>query len=310
MTSQEISVSFLCEQARLYGILHCPSRPSARGVLLLAGRPALRSGRHRLYTLLARTWAEAGIPVMRFDYRGSGDSEGEMATLEQTREDISAAIDAFQANLPGLQEVVLWGLCGGATDAILYAPEDARVIGLVLANPWLNPWLYDSPVQTLGALRRRGSIYLRKVRNWARSASSGQAIQSTKPGVETSVPTPIYEADPMGNFHLDNEPDASPSTETTAVDQAFRSYRIPDISNRLANRIQAFPGPVLIILSGKDTGAQAFKHTVSLSLRWRRLLSSKRVRTHEVPEANHSLRRPEWRDAAAAFTLEWLRISI
>jgi alpha-beta hydrolase superfamily lysophospholipase len=312
MTSQEICVSFLCEQARLYGILHCPSRPSSRGVLLLAGRPALRSGRHRLYTLLARTWAEAGIPVMRFDYRGSGDSEGEMATLEQTREDIAAAIDAFQSNLPGLQEVVLWGLCGGATDAILYAPEDARVTGLVLANPWLNPWIYDSPVQTLGALRRRGSIYLRKARNWARSAGSGEATKSIEPSVETSssLRTSIYEADPMASSYLDNEPDVSPSTETAAVDQAFRSYRVPDISNRLANRIQAFQGPVLIILSGKDTGAQAFKHTVSLSMRWRRLLSSKRVLTHEVPEANHSLRRPEWRDAAAAFTLEWLRTSI
>jgi len=50
---------------------------------------------------------------MRFDYRGSGDSEGEMGTLEQTHADIAAAVDAFQSNIPGLQKVVLWDSAGG-----------------------------------------------------------------------------------------------------------------------------------------------------------------------------------------------------
>jgi len=31
------------------------------------------------------------------------------------------------------------------------------------------------------------------------------------------------------------------------------------------------------------------------------------VQSHELPEANHSLRRPEWRAQAAAWTIEWLR---
>ncbi|MGA8763572.1 MAG: hypothetical protein WB562_11965, partial [Candidatus Sulfotelmatobacter sp.] len=68
-------------------------------------------------------------------------------------------------------------------------------------------------------------------------------------------------------------------------------------------------GRVLVILSGKDTGAQAFKHTASLSWRWRRLLSAKRVQSYELPEANHSLRRPEWRKQATAYTIDWLRDS-
>lgn len=308
MSSQEISVSFLCGQDRLYGILHRPAQPSGAGVLLLAGRPALRSGRHRLFVLLARAWAEAGTPVMRFDYRGSGDSEGEMGTLEMTLDDISAAIDAFQSNMPGLQEVVLWGLCGGAADAILYAPRDARIKGIVLANPWL----YDSRVRTLAAIRRRAATYLWKVRRLVRSTgvrASENSIPMNSGSTAQSAPGLMAENNPMGR-DAGNEPDTLVPLETAAVDRAYRSYRVPDISKRLAESLQKFKGQVLVILSGKDTGAQAFKHTAQLSLRWRRLLSAKRVRSHELPEANHSLRRPEWRDQAAAYTLDWLRASV
>jgi len=289
MTSREIAVSFLCERTRLYGILHRPCQPSEVGILILAGRPALRSGRHRLLVLLARAWAEAGIPVMRFDYRGSGDSEGEMGTLEQTHADIAAAVDAFQSNIPGLQKVVLWGQCGGAADAVLYAPKDGRVRGIVLANPWL----YDSRVRSVAALYRLGSLYLWRVRKIfsvsANSTSAKNLMEHPYPG---------------------NGPEVSLPFETPEVDQAYRSYRAADISKRLANSLQEFNGRVLIILSGKDTGAQAFKRTAWFSLRWRQILSSKRVRTKELPEANHSLRRPEWREAAAALTFQWLRDSI
>lgn len=287
MTSQEIAVSFLCDRNRLYGVLHRPCQPSDEGILILAGRPALRSGRHRLFVLLARAWAEAGIPVMRFDYRGSGDSEGEMGTLDQTHEDISAAVDAFQSNLPGLQKVVLWGQCGGAADAILYAPRDGRVSGIVLANPWI----YDSRVRSLVALHRRGSLYLWRVRKIFSATDANSTLANNSPeqpysGSEPEVPVPF---------------------ETPEVDEAYRSYRASDISKRLANSLREFNGRVLVILSGKDAGAQAFKRTAWLSLRWRQILSSKRVRTEELPAANHSLRRPEWRDAAAARTLQWLR---
>jgi len=308
MTSQEISVSFLCGQNRLYGILHRPLRPVGPGLLLLAGRPALRTGRHRLFVLLARAWAEMGVPVMRFDYRGSGDSEGEMGTLEMTREDISAAIDALQSYMPGLQQVVLWGLCGGAADAILYAPGDARVTGVVLANPWL----YDSRVRTLAAIRRRGTMYLWKVRRWARLAGTRRSQKSNPGGIG---PLPVaagswFSETSLVGSDAANSSDTVVPLEAEAVDRAYRSYRAADISKRLADSLQQFKGQVLVILSGKDTGAQAFKHTARLSLRWRRLLSAKRVRWHELPEANHSLRRPEWRERASAYTLEWLRALI
>ena len=299
MSGREIAVSFFCGTDRLYGIVHQPPEISECGLLLLPGRPALRSGRHRLFVMLARAWAEAGIPVMRFDYRGTGDGEGEMGTLEESAADIASAIDAFQSHVPDAQRIVLWGLCGGAADAVLYATQDARVTGLAL----VNPWFYDARVRTLVKLHRQGSALLDSLQRWRRSIA-GAARRN-----ESSVHA-------AGNAGVGVAGDETPSSSGSdpslplsiaAVDRAYGSYRTPDLSARLAQALEAFKGAVLIILSGEDPGAQAFRRMSSISPKWRRLLAQPRVCIHELPEANHSLRRREWREQAHRWTLEWIR---
>jgi exosortase A-associated hydrolase 1 len=303
MNIHEVPLSFLCgknkNKDKLYGILHRPEQPSSCGLLIVTGRPALRAGRHRLFVLLARTWAEAGIPVMRFDFRGTGDCEGEMGTLDDTSEDIASAVDAFMSNMPGLQEVVLWGLCGGAADSVLYAPRDPRVIGIAL----VNPWSYDARVRGLAALRRYASYCFEKINRWARSAAMRSRLASS-----TTSTAPLATWGSRTNQSDDpGAADISAPRSTAAVDRAYASYRVPNLSKRLAEKLEEFNGGVLLVLSGKDTGSQAFKHAASISLRWRRLLSAPRVQTRELPESNHSLRRPEWRTQAAAWTMEWLQ---
>jgi exosortase A-associated hydrolase 1 len=304
MNTLEVPLSFLCGKGgnRLYGILHRPEQPSRCGLLIVTGRPALRAGRHRLFVLLARAWAEAGIPVMRFDFRGTGDCEGEMGTLDATSEDIASAIDAFMSNMPGLEGVALWGLCGGAADSVLYAPRDPRVIGIAM----VNPWYYDARVQGLINMRRYGSAGLAKVSRWLRAA--GSSIRRNAGTADTLE----NQTESSGNSQHDdadgaNNPEASVPRASAAIDAAYASYRVPNLAQRMANNLEEFKGGILLILSGQDKGSQAFKHAGSISMRWRRLLSAPRVKSHELPEANHSLRRPEWRAQAAAWTIEWLR---
>jgi exosortase A-associated hydrolase 1 len=285
MTSNEIPVGFLCQRKRLYGILHRPMEARRRGVLIVQGRPANRVGKHRLFVLLARAWAAAGHPVMRFDFRGTGDSEGELMTIEETSDDVASAVDAFTSNLPGLQEIVLWGLCGGAADALLYAPKDPRVVAAAL----INPWIYDARLRTLVKWRRQGSVYLQGVLNKYRRDAVRD--EGTAENVHTA---------------LGGEASAMANSGTPAAMRAYASYRAPDISKRLARSMEEFKGQVMLILGGGDVGAQTFNYTTSISLRWRRLLSAERVRIHNLPGANHSLRRPEWREQASALTLGWL----
>jgi uncharacterized protein len=288
MNSEEIPISFVCGEHRLYGILHQPAQLQERGVLIVAGRPALRTGRHRLFVLLARAWAEAGIPVMRFDFRGTGDSEGEIGTLEETANDLRGAVDAFISHMPGLQQVVLWGLCGGATDAILYAPADPRVAGLVLANPWS----FDVRLRTLTMWHHKISLQSSKLMNWIRSAYRPGAASAS--GIRDRLEPELNLAD-------------GPEVGRTAVHRAYCSYRAGDLSKRLVSNLAKFEGEVLFIFSGGDPGSRLFKRVASMSLRWRRLLSAPRVQTRDLPDANHSLRRPEWRAQAAEWTLDWLK---
>ncbi|ATQ77112.1 hydrolase 1, exosortase A system-associated [Massilia violaceinigra] len=138
MEATQRALQFNCGGSSLVGILDLPERPLSRGVLVVTSAPQYRIGNHRHFTLLARLLAARGIPVMRFDHRGMGDSEGEARTIDALGEDTQAAMRAFFAQMPGMQDVVLWGLGDAATAAVLYAQADARVSGVVLLNPWMH----------------------------------------------------------------------------------------------------------------------------------------------------------------------------
>lgn len=135
--SVETPLLFDCGGEELLGILHRPHDPNLRiGLLLVVGGPQYRVGSHRQFVLLARDLAAAGIPVLRFDYRGMGDSAGEVRDFERVDEDIRCALDTFYAQVPGLERVVLWGLCDAAAANAFYALGDDRVVGQIACNPW------------------------------------------------------------------------------------------------------------------------------------------------------------------------------
>ncbi|NHZ83313.1 hydrolase 1, exosortase A system-associated [Massilia sp. CCM 8695] len=138
MDATQRTMQFTCGGNSLIGILDLPERPLARGVLVVTSAPQYRIGNHRHFTLLARLLAARGIPVMRFDHRGMGDSEGEARPIDALGDDLQAAMRAFFAQMPAMQDVVLWGLGDAATAAVLYAHADTRVSGVVLLNPWMQ----------------------------------------------------------------------------------------------------------------------------------------------------------------------------
>ncbi len=125
-------------ERRLVGVLHPATATATVGVVIVVGGPQYRVGSHRQFVSLARALARAGIPALRFDYEGMGDSPGPQRSFEEVDEDLRAAVDTLFAQSPGLRSVVLWGLCDAASAALMYAPADPRVAGLVLLNPWVR----------------------------------------------------------------------------------------------------------------------------------------------------------------------------
>ena len=95
-------------------------------------------GRYRLYPELARQLAGLGMPTLRFDLSGMGDSRQEAASLplrERMRRDIGDAV-AHALAVTGARGVVLGGLCSGGEDALRYAELDPRVRGVFMVDPF------------------------------------------------------------------------------------------------------------------------------------------------------------------------------
>lgn len=101
---------------------------------------------------LARRLAASGAAVLRFDYLGYGDSDGEFvdASIDTMRDDTVAAIDVLKAK-SGARRVGVMGLRLGGTVATLVAAGREDIDRLVLWEPIVKPWddLYAELRQTL-----------------------------------------------------------------------------------------------------------------------------------------------------------------
>ena len=151
-------IQFDCCGAALAGTLD--EADGSTGLLIVSGGNEIRSGAHRGMAALASDIAGAGHPVMRFDRRGIGDSEGENRGFLHSRDDIVAAIAAFRAACPGMRRVVAFGNCDAASALALHQP--LAVDALVIANPWTIEQVAGNE---MSALPPAAAI---KARYWAR----------------------------------------------------------------------------------------------------------------------------------------------
>lgn len=141
MSGGERPLAFNCGADRLIGIL-TPARegPGARrpAIVIVVGGPQYRIGSHRQFVAQARAWSRAGYDVLRFDCRGMGDSDGAPRNFLEVQDDIRVAVDAVYREIPGLPGVVLFGLCDAVPAILDFAPADERIVGLMMANPWVR----------------------------------------------------------------------------------------------------------------------------------------------------------------------------
>lgn len=281
------ALSFQCHEDRLYAILSWPEQPISRGVLIVVGGPQYRAGSHRQFALLARSLASDGIPVMRFDYRGMGDSEGDARNFATVDDDVRAAVDQFFQSAPALQEVVIWGLCDAASAALFYAHQDPRVTGLVLLNPWVRT---ESGI----AKATLKHYYLERL-------AQPQFWKKILIGRFDYVAAGKSFAHLVGDAVLDKKKMSRPAHK---VADAAEDASLPE---RMFDGLQRFKGKVLFILSGDDLTAREFSDLVAGSSKWRKLLKSSSVTRIELAGANHTFSQRNWRDQVATWTREWMR---
>jgi exosortase A-associated hydrolase 1 len=286
LTILERGVSFHCAGCWLYGVLSLPAvmPPSPRGVVLVVGGPQYRVGSHRQFTLLARELAAQGVPVLRFDYRGMGDSEGDPRDFSDVEPDLRAAIDAFFVEVPALGEVVLWGLCDAASAAMFYAHQDERVSGMVL----LNPWARTEEGEARAYLRH---YYLSRLFNpglWKKIAAGRFDLAAALRSLRGLLAKARRGAQ------------ASGQPQQQAQDPG------PKLPERMLDGYSRFRGHTLFITSGADLTAREFEALAS-GRGWRRAMRGKRVARERLRDADHTFSRAEWRDQVTRWTAEWLR---
>lgn len=269
---------FECHGEPLVGVLSHPPAPSDTALLVIVGGPQYRVGSHRQFVALARAVAASGHAVLRFDYRGMGDSGGEARNFEAVSDDIAAAIDFLFATLPGLRRVALWGLCDGASAALLYCQErqDPRVAALCLLNPWVRS------AHTLARTHVK-HYYLRRLRQptfWRKLLSGRVAFRAVH-GLLANL-------------------------------RAARGHRpaaaaLAPFQHRMAQAWRDSTRPILLLLSGDDYTAKEFLEAARSDPTWAGALSRPGLQQHTLAGADHTFSDPAAKRRAEQLTIEWLQ---
>jgi dipeptidyl aminopeptidase/acylaminoacyl peptidase len=171
---QEIAVDFENDGLRLFGMLHLPDGNAGHPcVVFLHDYTGNRIGDHCMLVKAARDFAAHGMAALRFDFRGSGESQGDFAemTLEGEISDALAAVGLLEdfneidqdriglagqslggsiaacvASQAGVKSVALWAV----TAFVDYLVERA---GEIVKDPYA--WL---PEDYREAIKKRGRV--------------------------------------------------------------------------------------------------------------------------------------------------------
>jgi pimeloyl-ACP methyl ester carboxylesterase len=138
----ETAVTFLSHGEPICGMLHLPESLPAAAVVMCHGFTGNKSEAHRLFVTAARDFCAHGLVVLRFDFRGSGDSAGEFRdmTISREIEDAEAAL-AFLASRPEVtaRRIGALGLSMGGCVAACLSGRTDQVRALVLWSATAHP---------------------------------------------------------------------------------------------------------------------------------------------------------------------------
>ena len=272
-----------CAGETLVGVLSVPDIPRDTGVVIVVGGPQYRAGSHRQFVLLARRLAAEGFPVLRFDYRGMGDSTGKLLDFDAIHDDVRAAIDGLQRPVPSVERVVLWGLCAGASASLLYAgaSRDSRLHGLCL----LNPWLRTEASQAVTRVKHYYGPRVLQVQFWVKLLTGKVALSAF--------------IDLLRSIRL--------SLPRSRQERALVSAKLErSYQHRMAEACADFGGSILLLLSGKDYTAKEFLELTRSDRTWAHALRHPRLQRHTLPQANHTFSDPGCAAQAEDLTAAWL----
>jgi len=268
---------FEVDGATLVATLHQPDDGQCKplGLVLLHGWAGYRIGAHQMFVKLGRRACEHGFACLRFDFRGRGDSEGDMSsgTLSTMIRDARVAAELLLADTP-VERIALIGDCSGSEVAIGAGPLIEECTHLAL---WSAP-IVGASRETADEAKRKHIFrqYLGKLlrrETWQKLIGGRLQIGMIKKAL-------------LGGGK-------------GAGEQGSESDQDID----WLGRFTGFGGEVLFIYGSKDpTTEAALEHYQGLTKEARR-----EWRHHLIDGANHAFYSVQWEREVIETTLDWLQ---
>lgn len=287
MNFEELPIVFECEGSELVGMIHLPESPCARGMLsIVAGGPQYRGGVGRLQVQMARQLAAAGVPVMRFDYRGLGDGEGRFRGFQDVEADLRAAVHAFREHAPQVREVVLWGGCDAAAAIMINAWKLPEVTGIVTGNPWVHTAETGDAVIVKHHFRKR----MKEADFWLKVL---RLEYNPLPALATLARSALHKLRPRR---------AEARSATGALDDPSKPF-VP----RMRAGLSQFKGDMLLLMSGRSLVSKEFDELVASQPMWQAALRAKRsFARHDMPDSDQTYSSIASRREVIETTRRWM----
>lgn len=277
-TVEKRGITFDCEGEVLVGVLGIPSNCREVGLLtIVAGGPQYRAGCGRQLLELSDALNNQGFPVLRFDYRGIGDSTGNYQDIRAIEPDIRAAIACFKLHVPELQKVVLWGGCNAASASMIHGSKFPEVIGMILGNPFVSSQKTKQAVQ-----RQHYAKRLRDPTFWKKLFSGGFNFLEYAGAVWRAIHSRL-----------------KPKKRTV--------HRVASSEDQMLEGIQAFNGSLLLLMSGQSLTSREFDVLVNGSAIWQQELERLRHQRVDIPDADQAFSTQSARRQIIEAACEWMK---
>ena len=287
----ERAVVIDCENGPIVAVIHRPDQP-ALGVtplILVVGGPQTRVGSHRQFVLLARALCDRGIPVLRFDYQGMGDSPGEQSSFLEAVPSLKNVVNYF-ANEMGSDSVAFWGLCDAVSLIFLYLDmtQDSRVSHIIALNPWVRQTKSEAQVM----LRH---YYLRRLV----SPGFWKRVFKFDLNIGASVKDLVINLQKAFGKNAEGQSRGSSS-------EVRKIYTEENYVEAMRTGLSGFRGKLSLVLSGNDLTADEFRMLLSQDNNWNEIVNERLVSKLEIDDANHTFSSERWRQQVELFSINCL----
>jgi uncharacterized protein len=244
----------------------------------------------------AEAFAEAGLDVLLFDYRGFGDSSGEPRQLAQPsrhREDYAAAVELARG-VEGVDSdrIVLWGTSWSGGHVVYVAAEDPRIAAIVSQTPDLDGIRALEQVRRYAGLRYQLRLALLGLKDGIGSLLGRDPLMVAVVGRPGELAAMSSEESEPGMLAI-----AGPTWRNEVTARGATA----ELFNRPITRIEKVRCPILIQIADRDSITPA---AASRAAAWR---AKGRVEVREYPCAHFDIYQDEWGERAIADQLHFLR---